>query len=333
MTPHPMRLLQIDWMAFGLLMVLLLTSCLKLTQNFYPELTEKETQYPSVHSCAQCHIDIYEEWKTSPHARAFTSQTYRERTNDYQFQQCLSCHTPDSVFTETILARKERLEEGVSCIACHFIEGKFAGPVESSAILLVHPVEVKTDFYRSSALCGKCHESTYQEWLSVNTPEKKICQECHMTSVVRRSTQGNNLISNIIVSFENPGHFKRHKFHLSEIENLEGGLDIRCSVTQISSQEQQIELILRNQIPHRVPTGSFGERKVVLEIRELDRQGKVLETRSREYFRQMDQGFLPDSTQTELFKTSIQTKQLEIYLKRIAPQETISIASKRIELP
>ncbi|MEK7483409.1 MAG: multiheme c-type cytochrome, partial [Planctomycetota bacterium] len=242
MALRRIRLLQIDFVFFLMTVLLVLTSCLGLTQNFYPELTQKENVSPSVHSCAGCHIDIYEEWKNSPHAKAFTSETYRERTNNYQYQQCLSCHTPDSVFSDTILARKERLEEGVSCIACHFIDGKFAGPVESTAVLLVHPVEVRTDFYRSSALCGKCHESTYQEWLSVDSLGKKICQECHMTPVVRSSTQGDNLISNMIVSFEEQGHFKRHKFHLSEIENLEGGVEVLCSSKGLSSQEQEIHL-------------------------------------------------------------------------------------------
>lgn len=316
------------WIGF----ILVLTGCLKLTQKFYPELTPKENFYPSVESCAKCHIDIYEEWKNSPHARAFVSESYREQTQNYAVKECLSCHAPDSVFSEKIFTRKDRLEEGVSCISCHFIDGKFAGPVESSAILLVHPIEVRTDFYRSSALCGKCHEGTYQEWLSV-TAEKKTCQECHMTPVIRRATQGDNLISNIIVQFENEGHFKRHKFHLSEIENLEDAIEI-SSLFQIHSPTQKkISLTIKNNIPHRVPTGSFGHRKIVLNVVFLDAQEKDIGHWSKEYFRQMDQGFFPHQTVEETIEMPIDTQRIVVSLQRLSALETISLYSKKIEIP
>ena len=46
-------------------------------------------------ACGVCHTDIYNEWKTSIHAQAYTDPFFQAYwTKDKHIWVCLNCHTP-----------------------------------------------------------------------------------------------------------------------------------------------------------------------------------------------------------------------------------------------
>lgn len=83
----------------------------------YPELAEKGMKAPKSERCGDCHRDIYNEWKDSPHAHSFTNPAFKEETNNYQFAFCLGCHAPETIFTDKrIEPRGVNLAEGVNIL-------------------------------------------------------------------------------------------------------------------------------------------------------------------------------------------------------------------------
>ena len=93
---------------------------------------------PSATDCAGCHAEIYAEWSTSMHARAWTDPYYQvDFAFDGSQQICLNCHTPlqnqqenlvlgfrDTEKFKPILAPNEAFDrdlqaDGVTCAVCH----------------------------------------------------------------------------------------------------------------------------------------------------------------------------------------------------------------------
>ena len=63
------------------------------------------------------------------------------------------------------------------------------GPASRSLPVEVHPVVVEDALYRSSELCGGCHQATFEEWKASPLPaqgERETCQGCHMPEVHRK---------------------------------------------------------------------------------------------------------------------------------------------------
>lgn len=304
-----------------------------LAQSFYSDLPKRESSYPSAEMCRDCHVAIHEEWAGSAHARAYVSETYREGSGGYEFRGCLPCHIPDSVFAERIAAREEIREEGVTCAACHLHEGKYAGPLEPSALILPHPVEFKAELYRSAALCGKCHEGTYREWLAVERQGKPTCQECHMREVVRTPTQATGLFSSILIGFEEEGKLRRHRFELSEIEDLEGAVDFAASVVSRSGDRLEIRLDLASAVPHRIPSGDFGFRKAALAIEALDAEGNPLESARREYVKGLGTSIPACGAWQEIFEVPGKTASLGVSLERVDRSRTVSVHRGKWAVP
>lgn len=333
----PFILYPLVFLFCGICLLLKLTGCLsQVTQVFYKELTLKSSTYPSATLCKECHQDIYEEWKNSRHAQAYTSKAFQESTNGSDFKACLPCHIPDTLFSETLKARSLQENEGVTCTACHYSEGKFVGPIETSAIIFAHPIEVNSTFYRSSLFCGKCHESTYQEWFQrqqKSQNSQKTCQECHMSEVVRRATQGDNPLSNFIVSFEKEGRFKRHHFQLSEIENLSGAFEISLHEVSSSSLSKKIKLLFKNALPHSLPTGSFGSQHVLLKITFQDKNQQELGNFQEIYIKEKGKFLSSESEVFLSFNAPLPTTFLHIHLQRLGSTGHFSLYSKVLALP
>jgi hypothetical protein len=102
-------------------------------------------------SCGQCHREIYEEWKSSIHARAYEDPYFQAYWNkDKQIWVCLNCHTPlenqqPTVIKDIPRGRVEKAvqapnpnydpeyqKESVTCAACHVRDGIIYGPFEDS---------------------------------------------------------------------------------------------------------------------------------------------------------------------------------------------------------
>ena len=88
--------------------------------------------------CGVCHKGIYEEWKATVHARAWTDDYFQIDWHfDKQKQNCLNCHTPfqnqqeqlvlgftnndpwDPILEKNPDFDAEFQKEGVTCASCH----------------------------------------------------------------------------------------------------------------------------------------------------------------------------------------------------------------------
>ncbi|HEU4504503.1 MAG TPA: multiheme c-type cytochrome [Nitrospira sp.] len=168
-------------------------------------------------SCGQCHREIYEEWKSSIHARAYEDPYFQAYWNkDKRIWVCLNCHTPLENQQPTIIKHiprgrvekavqepnphydPEYQKESVTCAACHVRDGIIYGPFEDSAA--PHPTKFDPNF-RTTQVCYRCHNvvsgpaqfyrvgpcGTYAEYEGKFFMQERgfICQSCHMPEIDR----------------------------------------------------------------------------------------------------------------------------------------------------
>ncbi len=165
-------------------------------------------------SCAQCHMDKYEEWRTSGHGRAFSPGLVGQLLtfDPQQTAGCLKCHAPlaeqRQAFEE---ARKEGVAHlaaaqglaaaGLACAGCHLRGGRRFGPPQRDTNLTgqsdpeaPHGGVHRATWFENSEFCSPCHqfpqeyaingkplENTYAEWrASPQAAAGVTCQGCHM---------------------------------------------------------------------------------------------------------------------------------------------------------
>jgi len=121
------------------------------------------TPTPEVKDCGECHLDIANNWASSPHAHAFDDTHFQERwTGMGEPGDCLACHT-----TNYQTSTGEYTAEGVYCEACH------GEPMPD------HPpgvIPIKAD----SEYCGECHTTTLGEWRLTGHSRAGVgCMDCH----------------------------------------------------------------------------------------------------------------------------------------------------------
>lgn len=260
---------------FGLVVVLI--GC-----GAFDNLTQVQSEFPHAQQCGKCHIDIYAEWSQSPHARAFANPRYQQATNDYQFDDCLGCHTPQPLLTRTQpLPRSDFRNEGVTCVSCHLEESGLSGPLEPTGKLAPHPTGTSGAFYLQSDFCGRCHQGTLNEWQAATGPDKQTCQQCHMPGVTRKVTQANSLISKVIVAMEDEVPQKQHIFEV----NPQSLSEPPFTVT-LDKQDSQLLLTLENHLPHALPTGDFGLRIVRLNLVGIDSDGTEIDLGQHELMKE-----------------------------------------------
>ncbi|MGH7230359.1 MAG: hypothetical protein ACREJU_03260, partial [Nitrospiraceae bacterium] len=173
-------------------------------------------------SCGACHREIYEEWKTSIHAKAYEDpffQAYWKK--DGNIWVCLNCHTPLENQQPTLIqdvprGRVEKAtqvpnphydpdyqKEAITCASCHVRDGVILGPFDDS--VAPHPTQFDPNF-RTDRVCYRCHNvvsgpfqfynvgpcGTYAEYEGRFFMKDKgmICQSCHMPEVERPVADG-----------------------------------------------------------------------------------------------------------------------------------------------
>ena len=250
----------------------------------FDHLTKVTEEFPKAKQCGKCHVEIYHEWSESDHATAYINPHYRQVTDDYAFEECLSCHVPQPMVSDQPpIARSIHRAEGITCVSCHLEEGKLSGPIEPTGKIAPHPIGVKPEFYNDCIVCGVCHEGTYAEWKAVEAKDKKTCQHCHMSPVRRKVTQGTGGLSNVIVSFEKEGELKRHNFAILTTAQEEPPVSF-----ELQQSGSDIELVFKNNLPHTLPTGDFGYRVLILEIFAVDARGNEVSLERREFAKELD---------------------------------------------
>ncbi|MBI5484383.1 MAG: hypothetical protein HY888_07975 [Deltaproteobacteria bacterium] len=174
-------------------------------------------RYESSDMCRGCHAEIYEQYKDSMHARAFSNPLFNAQyfkevvpraKRDPKFaaeaRKCVYCHAPALFMSYSGMIetpeQAARYETGVTCDFCHTLSGyaengdylqnpsgKKQGPLKSTSS---HHAEY-SGFLQVAEYCGSCHnatnhaglevKSTYKEWRESSYGKSgNVCQECHM---------------------------------------------------------------------------------------------------------------------------------------------------------
>ncbi|MDW7711568.1 MAG: multiheme c-type cytochrome [Deferrisomatales bacterium] len=163
--------------------------------------------------CGECHIDIYNHWRESMHAKAMTDPAFLAAFRAERIQsdpalraQCLSCHAPTLHYDPRLSLSDEVVQEGVGCDFCHSVQGLDPtnperpfqvewgklkrGPLKDTESP-VHETR-HLELFTKADFCGVCHEmsnanglpiiTTYSEWKEGYFGKEGTaqCQECHM---------------------------------------------------------------------------------------------------------------------------------------------------------
>jgi len=161
----------------------------------------------SSETCRECHREIYDEWTSDRHAKAWVGELYVELTKNHSDPNCFSCHAPRPIL-ETGLdspaeSRGEARESGIDCLSCHRRGNHVAGPSRTHGPVagrdpdcgpVYDPRLARTGAQKATAtFCGVCHNlhGTCDEFLgSVYAREGKTCLSCHMEETVAPSVTG-----------------------------------------------------------------------------------------------------------------------------------------------
>ena len=292
-------------------------------------LTKVTEEFPRAEQCGKCHVEIYREWFGSDHATAYVNPHFRRMTDDYAFGDCMSCHVPQpTVSGQPPTARSIHRADGVTCVSCHLEQGKLSGPIEPTGKIAPHPISVRPEFYNDSIVCGRCHEGTFNEWKSAKDPGKESCQHCHMSPVKRKVTQATGGFSNVIVSFEKEAELKRHDFAIPA--DARAQLPVAFEVQRFGSD---VELVLKNNLPHALPTGDFGYRVLLLEIFAVDPQGKAASLEQWEIAKELGNAIPAEETARWRLEVPPETKAIRLHLARQSYKEDQSLDLMDVELP
>lgn len=145
------------------------------------------TEWISSAQCAECHRQIYDEWKDSPHANSWNNEDVRapSQSDNFAKKDCIDCHAPAPVFEtglgERVQPRPARRSEGVDCITCHLTpDGSMAGTITNPRAAC-RPT-TRRELQRVT-LCAGCHDQhkTVQQWKATSHAEhREGCMQCHM---------------------------------------------------------------------------------------------------------------------------------------------------------
>jgi nitrate/TMAO reductase-like tetraheme cytochrome c subunit len=165
-------------------------------------------------ACAECHVDKYEEWRSSIHAKALSPGLVGQLLtfDAAQTASCMECHAPLMEQKQAFEAARVRgkahilvaqglAAAGNSCAGCHVRNHRRYGPPQRDTgatgqgdIAAPHGGVYRTTFFKNSEFCSACHQfpqtyavngkplqNTYVEWQSSPQAAQGVtCQGCHM---------------------------------------------------------------------------------------------------------------------------------------------------------
>ena len=252
-------------------------------------------------SCGTCHREIYEEWKTSIHAKAFEDpffQAYWKK--DKNIWVCLNCHAPlanqqPTLIKEIPRGRVEKAvqepnphydpayqKESVTCAACHVRDGVILGPFDDSAA--PHPTKFDPTF-RTAQVCYRCHNvvsgpaqfynvgpcGTYAEYEGKYFMQERgfICQHCHMPEIERPVARG--------------GPIRQGRRHLwrggHDPEMIKQAVAVRVEADPPAPQPGErvtfIATLINAGAGHKIPTGD-PDRHFTVEFLVQDKDGRTV---------------------------------------------------------
>jgi hypothetical protein len=206
-----------------------------------------------------------------------TKQALGRNAGPEELRQCLFCHAPMVQFASDKLVQQvaDAVSKGnweliqdfqISCVVCHTItpEGKWTGSFDLAGIKygpIKDPASVKVSGHQSkfsplhekSKFCGICHSyKHFNVYCSLvfeqaeGVKGAKQCQECHMevTGKMAVATGGK----------KRPDHSHLFPGGRSK-ETMSKALSLSLETKKPSQNEVQVEVTMKNKIPHNVPDG------------------------------------------------------------------------------
>jgi hypothetical protein len=293
----------------------------------FEHLTTVTDEIPKAKECGKCHVEIYQEWAQSDHAKAYINAEFRQATDDYAFESCLSCHAPEPEVTDQApRARASHREEGITCVCCHLDQGKLTGPIEPTGNVTPHPVGIRPEFYRSGKICGTCHQGTLEEWDSA-AGKKETCQQCHMEAVARKVTQPTEGISHLLVAMEKQMVLRRHDFSI-----LGDYISGKILTVRGTRNDSLLTLRITNNLPHDLPTGDLGFRVLDLQVIAVDKQGREIVLGQRELAPELSTAIRARRMLTWNLEVPADIAKAVVRLQRRSYQDTDVIMLANVEL-
>jgi hypothetical protein len=239
---------------------------------------EDKKEGPQAADCGSCHVLQFKEWSDSAHAHAYQNVSFQEAFHDSGGEECLGCHAPLEIRQGNTEARSFNRDEGVTCISCHLSQGRMHGPHKSSALLHPHPVQDEDNFYLSVEICAACHGETYNEYRAIaERKEVPACLACHAATRQRTASQGTNFFSNALVAFEDEVSTRSHRISLDNMELASGSIHLAVLGLEHTLPKGRVEIVITNNLPHNLPTGTFGEKNIKVTVRLLQAKKVLVE--------------------------------------------------------
>jgi len=263
----------------------------------------------SAKACGRCHTEIYGEWTTAMHSRAWTDPYFQA---DWKFddaqQICKNCHIPlqdqqeqlvtgfrDQEKWDPILKPNPKFDaslqhEGVTCNVCHLREGRILGPFARTSA--PHAVE---KFDNPNQVCIRCHVVQGDRWDTFfRFPPCGTVAEIEAGRGQWTSRNGEVTVQNPaslgcvechmpavtrpLVPGGPPRATRRHLWRGGhDPDMVRQGLDVQFT-RQAGSSDNEATLVLRLEnvgAGHYLPTGT-PDRYLSVVLRLLDKNGKVL---------------------------------------------------------
>lgn len=254
--------------------------------------------------CGNCHVEIYKEWQTSLHSKAFNDPFFKAYLKkDKNDPTCSVCHTPLENQSPIILSSESGLyddlkttpnahydaelqQEGVTCAACHVRDGVIYGPYQKSTLNAPHPVAYDEKFLQKS-ICLQCHEVPSKDFSLMNeglcstghesnvgiwAEKGYICQDCHMPEVTRP----------LMAGFPE----RKGKKHLWPGGYSKAQLQKVFSFMAIKEDERIKVTITNSGAGHKAPTGDT-DRFIIMDFYWLNEQGNRTKLESIEFKRKV----------------------------------------------
>ncbi len=262
--------------------------------------------------CGACHKEIFQEWKETLMAQAFTHEwdqvEYFKLALPHALKEpkvagvkagCIGCHAPLAFLSGDIPPKEAsagtRANEGVSCEICHNITGStekepfnFSYTIEpgktkmgprADAKPMGHKVK-QSDFIRSAEFCATCHDeaSPYGAWVKETYREWKAGPYAK-EGVVCQDCHMHRAPGKAAVMGPKRADIAHHVFQGSHSPTkLAGAVDLALYVNKkkVSSGDRvKIRAVLFNgKVGHKIPSGSAEERMLWLEVWAIDANGK-----------------------------------------------------------
>ncbi len=262
--------------------------------------------------CGACHKEIFQEWKESLMAQAFTHEwdqvEYFKLALPHALKEpkvagvkagCIGCHAPLAFLAGDIPPKEAsagtRANEGVSCEICHNITGSTEKePFNFSYIIqpgktkmgpradarpMGHKVK-QSDFIKSAEFCATCHDeaSPYGAWVKETYREWKAGPYAK-EGVVCQDCHMYRAPGKAATMGPKRADIAHHVFHGSHSPTkLAGAIDLALYVNKKkASPGDRIKIraeLFNGKAGHKIPSGSAEERMLWLEVWAIDANGK-----------------------------------------------------------